>query len=176
MSEEVSEREKKNLRSLTKVFQFKGPLDECLDERCYLFFCFLCYSELSEFEILGLTWQDIDFAESVIHVNRIAFFAKEPKELFILQNVQGIMRSIPIQSELIRRIQPYRQQEGYIVPYDLADRNKPITWDRYDEDWIQISKVIGLPYVEAEGFRVVYNEMSKKIGYDIFKASELNKK
>ena len=35
MSEEVSEREKKNLRSLTKVFQFKGPLDECLDERCY---------------------------------------------------------------------------------------------------------------------------------------------
>ena len=130
------------------------------DIRDYLYFCFLCFTSLRRGEILGLRWKDVDFVGNQIIVRNNVTFPNGSFKPIVREPKDGSFGSIHLQSELSRRLEPYRKaSSAYILPYSLDKQNEPMTRSMFDKMWRRIKATIDLKGATSHSFRASYATM-----------------
>ncbi len=115
----------------------------------------LIYTGERRGEVLGLRWEDIDFENGLISVQRAVTFVKgkpfvgEPKS-------KAGYREIPILPELKQCLEKYRKKEGYII----GDGEEPITETGFKRRYERIGKQIDLHGATPHVFRHTFLTMA----------------
>ena len=105
------------------------------------FMAFLMYTCMAPNEILGLRWEDFDFENSTVHIQRGLTFSKGKSALGDLKE-EGRNRIIPLSEPLIAYLKPF-QKEGFV----FARTRKGYEGQHYSEQtqdcaWGRIKKQI----------------------------------
>ena len=119
-----------------------------------LLLALLIYTGMRRSEVLGLRWEDIDFARGLIHVQRAATFKYNQPVIGTTKSEAGV-RYIPLEAQLRAILVPMRQLSGYVIGQD-----KPITETTYKRTWERIGKKIDLHGATAHVFRHTYITMA----------------
>ena len=130
--------------------------NDCEYECDYLFFCFLCFTDLLPEEILALVWENIDYCHFEINSWTHVVYPDHQERPLIVRNVGG-NRVIYLHSELFKKIQPFRKEHGCIFPFSSVGIYRPMSKDMVDEMWKRITDTIGLPGITMGTFHAVYN-------------------
>lgn len=149
---------KKSILQDSDLISVIGQLDK-LNGGDYLYTCFLCFTSLRRGEILGLQWDDIDFENRKIYVrNNVVYpdgqndpIEKEPKD--------GSFGVVHLQSELLKRIRPYKSSIGYVVRGSQSDSMSPISRSSFTKMWNRIKRTIDLKGATSHCFRATYATM-----------------
>lgn len=125
-------------------------------------------------EICSLKWEDIDFENRILYVNRTvqrisvqdqkaktALIESEPKSCFS-------KREIPITDDLIRLLQPYRKDNGYVL-YG----NKPMEPRTYQNKFIKYLEAAGIEKTNFHILRHTFATNCIDSGTDIKSLSEI---
>lgn len=108
----------------------------------------LAYTGMRMEEILGLRWEDLDFAENKIHIRRAVVHPKRNQaEVKDTLKTDSSRRDIPIQDKVIEGIQPL-QASGFIVGCEL-----PLTYQQQKRSFEKIRKAFGIEDYTAHDFR-----------------------
>lgn len=135
-------------------------LKETGDIRDYLYFCFLCFTALRRGEILGLRWKNIDFTNNNIYVRNNVTFPNGSFKPVVREPKDGSCGVVHLQSELKRRIFPYRQfGNAYVLPYNKEETASPMTRSMFDKMWARIRKTVDLKGATSHSFRASYATM-----------------
>ena len=125
----------------------------------YLYACFLCFTALRRGEILGLRWKDLDFVNGLIFVRNNVVYpdgSNDPIERLPKDGSKGVVH---LQSELLKRIEPYRLPTGYVIRGSQSDPNRPISRSSFTKMWYRINKAIDLKGATSHCFRASYATM-----------------
>ena len=125
----------------------------------YLYACFLCFTALRRGEILGLRWKDLDFANGLIFVRNNVVYpdgSNDPIERLPKDGSKGVVH---LQSELLKRIRPYRQVGGYVIGGLRSGSDKPISRSSFTKMWYRIKKTLDLKGATSHSFRATYATM-----------------
>lgn len=149
---------KKEILQDEDLFKVIGQIDK-LEKSDYLYACFLCFTSLRRGEILGLRWEDIDFENRTITVrNNVVYpdgtndpVEKEPKD--------GSFGVVHLQSELLKRIKPYKSSIGYVIRGPQSDSMMPISRSSFIKMWNRIKKTVDLKGATSHCFRATYATM-----------------
>ena len=134
--------------------------EEGADIRDYLYVCFLCFTALRRGEILGLKWRDIDFFNNQILVRNNVTFPNGSNIPIVRQPKDDSYGQVHLQSELRRRIEPYKKfGNQYILPYSPDQTAEPMTRSMFTKMWNRISKKIDLKGATSHSFRASYATM-----------------
>ena len=107
----------------------------------------LIYTGMRRGEMLGLRWEDIDFTEGMIYVQRSVRFKSNRPVVGETKSEAG-NRGIPLLPELREILEPLRQINGYVIGQD-----EPLTETAYRRTWERIGKKIDLHGATAHIFR-----------------------
>jgi integrase len=130
-----------------------------LKDADYLYACFLCFTALRRGEILGLRWKDIDFMDQKIYVCNNVIFpdgSNEPVERIPKAGSKGV---VYLQSELLKRIRPYRLAGGYVISGSRSDCTRPISRSSFTKMWNRIKRTVDLKGATSHCFRATYATM-----------------
>ena len=142
------------LRAISKAELLK----DTGDFRDYLYFSFLCFTALRRGEILGLKWSDLDTQMLDINVRNSITFPDGQNEPVVGKPKNGSYGKVHYQSELYKRIEPYRSS-GYVIPYSKDERLRPMTKSQFVKMWNRIDKTIDLKGATSHSFRASYATM-----------------
>lgn len=110
-----------------KEFLEKAKIE--LDQMWYLFFRIATYTGLRKGEILALTWQDIDFINKTLTVNKNLSRTKKSKKDITSPKTKSSYRTISIDEETIQDLkewkanQPVPSIKGYIFTTKSGELN-----------------------------------------------------
>ena len=108
----------------------------------------LSYTGMRMEEVLGLRWEDIDFAENNIHIKRAVVHPKRNQaEVKDTLKTDSSRRDIPIQDKVLEGIQPL-QESGFIVGGD-----QPLTYQQQKRSFEKLRKTLGVEGYTAHDFR-----------------------
>ena len=125
----------------------------------YLYACFLCFTAFRRGEILGLKWEDIDFQKKTITIRNNVIYPdgcndpveKEPKD-----DSFGV---VYLQSELLKRLEPYQSSTGYVIRGSRGEFSGPISRSSFTKMWRRIKKTLDLKGATSHSFRATYATM-----------------
>lgn len=132
---------------------------EKLEGSDYLYACFLCFTALRRGEILGLTWEDIDFEKRLIHVHNNVIYPDGQNDPIEKEPKDGSFGAVYLQSELLRRIRPYKSSIGYVIRGPQSDSMSPISRSSFTKMWNRIKKTLDLKGATSHCFRATYATM-----------------
>lgn len=108
----------------------------------------LAYTGMRMEEVLGLRWEDIDFAENNIHIRRAVVHPKRNQaEVKDTLKTDSSRRDIPIQDKVLEGIQPL-QTSGFIV-----SGKQPLTYQQQKRSFEKLRKKLGIEEYTAHDFR-----------------------
>ena len=125
----------------------------------YLYACFLCFTALRRGEILGLRWKDLDFVNGLIFVRNNVVYpdgSNDPIERLPKDGSKGVVH---LQSELLKRIRPYRQAGGFVIGGLRSGSEEPISRSSFLKMWNRIQKTLDLKGATSHSFRATYATM-----------------
>ena len=125
----------------------------------YLYSCFLCFTALRRGEILGLTWQDLDFENRTIAVRNNVIFPDGTNDPIVKSPKDDSFGVVYLNSELLKRIKPYRQVGGYVVGGLRSGSEEPISRSSFTKMWNRIKKTLDLKGATSHSFRATYATM-----------------
>ena len=125
----------------------------------YLYSCFLCFTALRRGEILGLTWQDLDFENRTITVRNNVIFPDGTNEPMVKAPKDDSFGVVHLHSELLKRIRPYRQAGGYVIGGLRSGSEMPISRSSFTKMWNRIKKTLDLKGATSHSFRATYATM-----------------
>lgn len=125
----------------------------------YLYACFLCFTSLRRGEILGLRWSDIDFDNALIHVQNNVIFPDGTNDPVEREPKDGSFGVVHLQSELLKRLKPYRFHTGYVISGSRCEFEGPISRSSFTKMWYRIKKTIDLKGATSHCFRATYATM-----------------
>lgn len=132
---------------------------EKLTGKDYIYACLLCFTALRRGEILGLQWTDLDFEMAEIHVVRNVIYPDGVNEYYVTTPKDDSEGTVHLQSELAKRLLPYRKKHGYLLPYSDDEPDKPITRSMFAKMWARIRKTLDLKGATSHSFRASYASM-----------------
>jgi len=125
-------------------------------------------------EICSLKWEDIDFENKILHVNRtvqrISVQDQETKTALIETDPKSCFskREIPITDELVKLLEPYRKESGYVL-YG----NKPMEPRTYQNRFEKYLEAAGIGKTNFHILRHTFATNCIDSGTDIKSLSEL---
>lgn len=125
----------------------------------YLYACFLCFTALRRGEILGLRWSDIDFEQKLIRVRNNVIYPDGKNDPVEKEPKDGSFGVVHLQSELLKRIEPYKSSTGYVVSGSQRGSEGPISRSSFTKMWYRIRKTIDLKGATSHCFRATYATM-----------------
>ena len=129
-----------------------------LDGRAYLYMCFLCFTALRRGEILGLKWGDI--RDGKIFIQTAVSYPNGANEAVTSQPKDGSCGVVHLQSELAKRIEPFRGKPHHnVIPKSDRQPWLPITKTQFTHIWRKIGKTIDLKGATSHSFRATYATM-----------------
>lgn len=143
------------------------PKLESPTERCLI--ALLAYTSMRREEVLGLTWENIDFKRRVIEINKAIVF---PVGATVRKGTKNefSVRSFPMGQELFDILWGCRKEEGYVIS---KGDGSPITAAGYRKLWKSLSSHIELYGMTAINFRTTFCTMMVASGVDIKTAQAL---
>ena len=128
------------------------------DERKLL--ALLIFTGMRRGEVLGLRWEDIDFAKKLIHVEQNVTFAENQPRVGSTKTKSG-KRIIPLDDRLAEFLKPFGKS-GYIIGGE-----KPVTDMVFRRLYRNISEKVNLYGATPHVFRHTYITMLAKSGVDL---------
>lgn len=135
--------------------QQKLFLDATKKRRFYVAYLLLFMSGMRRSEVLGLSWQYVDFQNSVIHVRQVLLVVNREIVLKNYPKTKSSIRTIPIPKDImkdLKRIRERQMQESknpcYSNRYNLVFANKdgsPHSPDNFLKNFKNTIKSLGLP-------------------------------
>lgn len=149
-----TERQALTQQQLISVLQDVKQLDDDRERRLV---ALLLLTGMRRGEVLGLRWEDIDFDEGLIHVQRNVTYTTNQPHIGTPKTEKG-KRTIPLDAQLQDLLQPVCG-EGYVIG-DSA----PITRMVYTRMWNRIQKKVNLFGATAHVFRHSYLTLASNAG------------
>lgn len=136
-----------------KMQEIRDGLPNIADTKVRCMGALLCYTGMRMEEILGLRWEDIDFENdwitiqrAVVHPDRNQPEIKDPK-------TKTSKRRIPL-SQKIKALLVPRQLTGFILhPVASTDREKPLSFTEARRVFDKLRKTFDIPKYTAHDFR-----------------------
>jgi len=118
----INKREKNERKALSEE-EVEKISEFCKISDCGPFIMTLLYTGLRRGEIAALVWDDIDFENKVIHVDKAIIF-KNNRPIISLPKTKTSIREIPILDTLCDVLETY--QKEYIQKYGADIQGKPV--------------------------------------------------
>ena len=129
------------------------------DKRTQLFLALLCCTGMRREEVLGLQWNDIDYANKRIHVQRAVTY---PKGVRIVKGTKSKAgnRFIPIPDKLILLLKAYPKADTEYKDYVLLNERGEMFSDRgVDRLLANVREELGMNDITAKTFRTTFATM-----------------
>ena len=143
-------------------------LNQVKNPRARTFLLIALHTGMRRGEILGLTWDNIDFQKKMIYVRKSALLGRNCKETTVndyLKTEAG-KRDIPLSEELEAWLQ--KEKKVSHSKYVLAMRNhKPLTQSAYRSMWKLIERELPDTHITAHILRHTYITRLFEAGLDI---------
>lgn len=107
----------------------------------------LCYTGMRLEEVLGLRWEDIDFAAGRIHIQRAVVHPSRNQPEVKPPKTKTSTRTIPLHSQLAAHLQP-AAAEGFVLGGE-----KPLTYQQQKRSIDKIRKTFSMGSFSAHDFR-----------------------
>ena len=107
----------------------------------------LCYTGMRLEEVLGLRWEDIDFAAGHIHIQRAVVHPSRNQPEVKPPKTKTSTRTIPLHSQLAAHLQP-AAAEGFVLGGE-----KPLTYQQQKRSFDKIRKTFSMGNFSAHDFR-----------------------
>lgn len=107
----------------------------------------LCYTGMRLEEVLGLRWEDIDFAAGRIHIQRAVVHPSRNQPEVKPPKTKTSTRIIPLHSQLAAHLQP-AAMEGFVLGGE-----KPLTYQQQKRSFDKIRKTFSMGNFSAHDFR-----------------------
>ena len=157
---------KKMVRSALKKEQYLDVIQNLgqLKGRLYLLMVLLTMSGLRRGEILGLRWEDFNWDEKYILVQRAVTFGTGVSVVGETKTESGI-RKVPILKELREFLEPVKQDHGYVI--QARGKDEPICASTFTRDWKKIKSTINIYSATPHVFRHTFLTLLAASGVDI---------
>lgn len=128
-------------------------------------------------EICALQWQDIDFEENLVNVNKTIqriynpLDEIEPTKIVITPcKTENSIRQIPITKELIKILKTIKEKDDYYV---LSNKKKPIEPRTYRKFYNKFMKETGVEPIKFHALRHTFASINIENGTDIKTISDI---
>lgn len=156
---------------------FLQKLEEA-EPRYKAMFTLALYSGMRHGELLGLKWSDIDFANCIITINRIALYTTEKGHFFGAPKTKSSQRSLKLPSAVIDMLLEYKREQtrGRLAMGDKWQNNNLVFPNDYggimhqtiSRRWLQtFCRDNGLPIVTVHGLRHANASLLISSGADV---------
>ena len=141
------------------ITQIIAGIGKIKDKKVQLMVALLALTGVRREEALGLQWDDIDFENKVININRAVTYPRGKLTVKPPKSKAG-KRTIPIPDKLITILNNYPRIQSVDGNYLFLNRNNRLLSQR-QVDYIlrDIRKEIGIPNVTAKTFRTTFATM-----------------
>lgn len=134
--------------------------------RAHTFLLIALHTGMRRGEILGLMWEDIDFAQRVVHVKHNAILGKGETSIHDTLKTDAGRRDIPLTDELEAWLANYKKRSH--SKFVLAMQNgKPLTQSAYKSMWKLVERELPETHVTAHVLRHTYVTRLFEAGLDI---------
>lgn len=148
---------KEQIASIQKSIPgLKNPTERCM-------IALLAYSSMRREEMLGLTWENIDFENRCFKIEQAVVFINSRAIVKETKNKYSV-RTFPMNDTLYEILWSCRQEHGFIITPDPA---RPINDHEYRKLWDSLSSHIELYGMTAINFRTTFCTMAVASGVDI---------
>lgn len=154
--------DKKNRRPALSLEELKDvirQLQEVKDPLCRRMLALMLFTGMRRGEVLGLRWEDIDFENGMITVNRAVTYSPNQPIVTTPKTSNGV-RTIPLNPQLKEFLEPC-DTKGYILGGD-----KPLTKMVFTRVFKDIQKAVDLHGATPHVFRHSYLSMLNQAGVD----------
>lgn len=114
-----------NHYNIEELMNFLATSKKYCTEKEHIFFLLLAHSGLRRGEAMALTWNDIDFQNRLIRVNKAAAYSTE-KGLHIKDTKNYIHRKVPIDTDTLEELQKWKTSQKHA----LYTKNQYVKNDR----------------------------------------------
>lgn len=129
--------EKREALSAEAFYDIAASLN-LLSDKDKMFVALLMFTGMRRGEAIGLRWEDIDFSQKLIHIQRSVTYRNNEPVIDLPKSKAGI-RSVPLEKQLSDILLPH-WAEGYIV----GNGESPMTKSSYRKGWYRIRRTINL--------------------------------
>lgn len=141
-------------------------LDHVVNRRARTFLLIALHTGMRRGEIIGLQWEDIDFAAKTIHIQHNAVMSETSTTVSDSLKTQAGRRDVPLSEELEKWL--IAQKKTSHSQYVLAMQNhKPLTKSSYKSMWKLIERELPDTHVTAHILRHTYITRLFEAGLDI---------
>lgn len=159
-------KKKKDINYLTKQ-QAKLFLDTSKDSRFYTAFLLELHSGLRKGELLALHWEDIDFKQKSLTVNKTLYRTPEGLEIKVINS----FRTIPLSNKVINQLKQHKSEQNknlLVDPYHnkelvfCLENGKPIDPRIFYREFKRVLNKTGLPDIRFYDLRKTYAKLISK--------------
>ena len=158
------EEEPENFYTKEQLIKFLNCMKQETNYKAYVLFHLLSYSGMRKGEALALTWNDIDFKNNEIRINKAISRGKENK-LYVKTTKTGIARTIKMDLNTMDNLKEWKKQQRHIyliLGFDTL-HPKQLVFSNERNEFLQPTKTrkwlehvltqYQLPKITTHGFR-----------------------
>lgn len=169
--------ERKQLLQLLKAFEAESNL------MVYTMFHLLAYSGMRKGEMLALTWQDINFEENEVRINKAISRGKDC-QLYLKTTKNGVVRKIKMDTQTMSLLSLWKlqQHKTYLAKGINTSTKKQLVFSNKFNSFIQpvqtqkwLNKVLKkyqLPFITTHGLRHTHCSLLFEAGASIKEVQE----
>lgn len=167
-----------NFYTKDQLLQFLTCLKEEANTKAFTFFRLLAFSGIRKGEALALTWNDLDFKNNEMRINKAISRGKE-NQLYVKSTKTGVARTLKMDQETMRILKAWRiqQKQDYLMlGFNTMQKNQLVFSNASNEflqptitrKWIlQVQKKYNLELITTHGLRHTHCSLLFEAGVSI---------
>lgn len=151
-----------NFYSKQQLEQFLKTAKAFMPFQIYAFFRLLAYSGMRKGEILALTWEDINFKEQNVRINKTVSSGLEYLEEITSPKSEASIRTIVMDEATLAILKQWQQMQREYLQLDILPKDQVVFQNQNNQHYalpqprkwlMKIAKLAHLPVITVHGFR-----------------------